>query len=136
MNILLDENLSRKLARHFPDAHLVSAIEQLGWKARRNGELLQLASRESYDLLITLDDKMRSQQSVRTVPFPVIVLHPSVQGLSSASSLIVSRVVPLLQLSLRVGFYDVWHDGRITFRLPSDDHVEEITLPEDGDNRG
>ena len=136
MNILLDENLSRRLARYFPDTYRVRAAEQLGWRARRNGELLQLASEESCDLLVTLDNDMFDQQSARTVPFPVAVLHPESQGTKAAGNLIASRVAPLLRTKLCVGFYDIYRDGRITFRQPSDDRVEVIAPPEDGDDRG
>ena len=136
MNVLIDEMLSHRLANYFPDTYRVRAVNRLEWRGRRNGDLLRLASQGSYELLVTVDRDMHSQQSARTLPFPVIVLHPLSQGTKSAGSLIASRVVPLLGRSLRVGFYDVWHDGRITFRQPADDRVEVIAPPEDGDDRG
>lgn len=126
MKILLDEGLWPQFARLFPDAHQVRTVEQMGWRSSRNGHLLHLASRASFDALVTLDAKMQGQQSDRTLPFPVIVLRPRTQGIEVPGHLISSRVVPLLRTSLCVGFYEIRHDGRIFFKRPSAKRYKEV----------
>ena len=63
MRVLLDEHLDHRLRRGFdPSVEVVTVAEQ-GWKGKKNGELLQLASRE-FDTLITADQNLAYQQNV------------------------------------------------------------------------
>ena len=63
MRVLLDEHLDHRLRRSFdPSVEVVTVAEQ-GWKGKKNGELLQLASR-AFDALITADQNLEYQQNV------------------------------------------------------------------------
>jgi predicted nuclease of predicted toxin-antitoxin system len=73
VRILFDECMDRGLARELP-GHEVKTARQMGWLSIKNGALLALAASE-FDVFITIDSKMSSQQNVMTLPLPVIVLR-------------------------------------------------------------
>ena len=55
MKLLLDEQLPRKLIKHFPPDVAVQTVQRQGWTGIKNGELLRLAALEGYDALISAD---------------------------------------------------------------------------------
>ena len=73
MRILLDEQLPRQLARHFP-GHGVRTVQQQGWAGLGNGELLRRAASEGFDVFITADQNLRFQQNLAGAPLAVIVV--------------------------------------------------------------
>jgi predicted nuclease of predicted toxin-antitoxin system len=72
VRILLDENLPVRLADALP-GHEVETVVGLGWAGITNGELLRRAA-DSFDALLTMDKQLERQQSVRTLPFGVVLL--------------------------------------------------------------
>jgi hypothetical protein len=72
MRVLLDECVTRYLKRDLP-GHEVFTAEEAGFKGLKNGRLLQAAAGR-YDVLITVDQNLRYQQNLETLPLPVIVL--------------------------------------------------------------
>ena len=60
MRVLLDENLDHQLRRSFGRSIEVTTVAEQGWKGKRNGELLELASRE-FDTFITGDQNLEYQ---------------------------------------------------------------------------
>jgi predicted nuclease of predicted toxin-antitoxin system len=74
MKILLDECLPRHLAREL-GGHEVWTVQQKGWSRKTNGELLDLASRESFDVFITVDQSLSAQQNLKNYPLKVIILR-------------------------------------------------------------
>ena len=54
MRILLDECAPRPLKREFADYEIRTVVE-MGWSGKKNGELLQLMSKESFTILLTTD---------------------------------------------------------------------------------
>lgn len=72
MRVLLDECVTRYLKRDLP-GHEVFTAEEAGFKGLKNGRLLQAAAGQ-YDALITVDQNLRYQQNLETLPVPVIVL--------------------------------------------------------------
>ena len=73
MRVLLDECVTRYLKRDLP-GHEVFTVEEAGFKGLKNGRLLQAAAAGRYDALITVDQNLRYQQNLETLPVPVIVL--------------------------------------------------------------
>ncbi len=73
MRILFDHNLPRPL-RHSLTDHIVDTTRERGWAELRNGNLLDNAEREGYELLITADQSMRYQQNLVRRQIAVIVL--------------------------------------------------------------
>lgn len=41
MKLLLDENLPKRLKKHFPE-HEIFTVREKGWNSKKNGELLEL----------------------------------------------------------------------------------------------
>jgi hypothetical protein len=70
--MLLDHCVPRPFARAFP-AHEVKTTAQMGWAALQNGRLLAEAARQ-FDVFLTVDKNIKTQQNLLTLPLPVIVL--------------------------------------------------------------
>ncbi len=62
MRLLLDEALTSKLKRELPD-HEVFTVQDMGWRAKIDAELLVLAD-QSFDVLLTTDRNMQYQQNM------------------------------------------------------------------------
>jgi hypothetical protein len=60
--VLLDECCPSPLSRHLVNV-TVSTSESMGWKGRKNGELIQSAE-GVFDVLITADQNLRYQQNL------------------------------------------------------------------------
>lgn len=73
MKILLDESLPEQLAKELGE-HEVLTISQMGWKGKKNGELIQLIQKEEFQVFITVDKNLRYQQNLKNLPFTIIVL--------------------------------------------------------------
>ncbi|MDE0027763.1 MAG: hypothetical protein OXP69_25395, partial [Spirochaetaceae bacterium] len=55
--------------------HTVDTAAEKGWAELSNGELLDQAASEEYELLITADQSMRYQQNLRRRQIAIIVLR-------------------------------------------------------------
>ena len=73
MRILFDHGTPRPL-RDYLTGHSVDTAAQKGWSDLSNGQLLDQAERDAYDLLITADQNMRHQQNLRGRRLAVVVL--------------------------------------------------------------
>ena len=73
MRILFDHNTPRPLRRYLT-AHSVDTAREKGWAEVRNGNLLDNAEGEGYEVLITADQSMRYQQNMAHRQIAVIVL--------------------------------------------------------------
>lgn len=74
MKILLDHNLDRRLKNAFPD-HDVSTTQAEGWADVLNGELLGLLEANGFDVMLTADSNIRSQQNFASRSIAVVVLR-------------------------------------------------------------
>jgi hypothetical protein len=97
MRILFDQRTPVPLRQHLT-RHLVDTAFERGWSTLRNGELLDVAEHERYDLLITTDQNLRYQQQLATRQLAIIVLlstsWPRIQRRIEAIQAAVERVVP------------------------------------------
>ena len=77
MKILLDECLPKDLRRHLV-GHDCQTVPQTGLAGKTNGELLTLAERSGWQVLLTMDRGMPYQQNLadRTISL-AIILAPS-----------------------------------------------------------
>ena len=73
MKILLDHGTPRPLMRELP-GHSVDTAADRGWERLGNGDLLDAAESEGYDLLITTDQSIRHQQNLTGRRLATIVL--------------------------------------------------------------
>ena len=54
MKLLFDQGTPAPLREHLPE-HSVDPLAEKGWSDKDNGELLDLADREGYEILMTTD---------------------------------------------------------------------------------
>ena len=73
MRVLVDECVDWRLLRDLQE-HEAKTVKQLGWERLQDGELLERASAE-FDVLITVDKDLPSQQNVSAFDIAVIVLR-------------------------------------------------------------
>ena len=73
MRLLLDECVPSRLKRDLPD-HDVHTVVEMGWSAKRNGELLRLMLSQNFDGLLTVDQNIEFQQNVRASGIAVVVV--------------------------------------------------------------
>ncbi len=93
MRILLDENLDWRLGRFLP-GHEVKSVTRLGWAGLKNGKLLVRAN-ENFDVLITMDNPMVSQQNLSKLQIAIVVLRARSNRLAD-TSLLMPLVLALL----------------------------------------
>ena len=98
MRVLLDEHLDHRLRRSFDRSVEVTTVAEQGWKGKRNGELLELASRE-FDAFITGDQNLEYQQNVARYNLGIIVLVAQSNRLADMHPLIprVCEILPTLR---------------------------------------
>ena len=73
MRILLDENLNWRLERYLP-GHEVKSVPRIGWAGLKNGKLLARAQ-DRFDVLITMDGSMASQQNLAKLNLRIVALR-------------------------------------------------------------
>lgn len=61
---LFDQGTPAPLRRHLP-AHQVSTAFELQWQTLKNGELIERAETEGFEVLITTDQNLKYQQILR-----------------------------------------------------------------------
>jgi len=71
--VLLDENLPRLLKREL-STYEVRTVAEVGWAGIKNGELLRLAESE-FDIFVTADQNLSSQQPLATFQLGIVVLR-------------------------------------------------------------
>ena len=74
MKILLDHNLDRRLKQYLVDYVAATAQEQ-GWTDVLNGELISLAEQNGFDVLLTADSNIKSQQNIADRQIAILVLR-------------------------------------------------------------
>lgn len=73
MRVLLDENIPRKLRQLFETGVEVVTVGYLGWKGKKNGELLRIAQNE-FDAFITMDKGIPHQQNLSNLKIGIVLL--------------------------------------------------------------
>ena len=72
MRVLLDESLPRRLKAELTE-YEVSTVPEARWAGTKNGELLRLAE-PLFDVFVTMDRRLPSQQNLSDLALCVIVL--------------------------------------------------------------
>ena len=94
VKILLDENLDWRLERFLP-GHEVKSVPRIGWAGLKNGKLLARAAKENFEVLVTMDGSMASQQNLSKIKLAIIALRASSNRLADTSPLM-AKVLALL----------------------------------------
>jgi predicted nuclease of predicted toxin-antitoxin system len=93
VRVLLDENLNWRLERFLP-GHEVQSVPRLGWAGLKNGRLLARAQ-ENFDVLITMDGAMVSQQNLTRIRIAIVALRAPSNRLEDTRPLM-TKVLALL----------------------------------------
>ena len=72
MKLLLDECVTRRLKREFPN-HEVHTVDEAGFKGLENGDLPKAASGK-YEVLVTVDRNLPYQQNISGLDIAILVL--------------------------------------------------------------
>ena len=86
MRILLDESLPIELRDELPQ-HSIRSVQEMGWSALKNGELLRRAVGQ-FEVFLTADQNLQYQQNVENLPVAVAVLVAKSNRIQSLRPLI------------------------------------------------
>jgi predicted nuclease of predicted toxin-antitoxin system len=81
VRVLLDEDLDVRLRHHLGEGVDAVTVEHQGWKGLKNGELLRRAA-EAFDVLLTMDDQLPTQQNLRRFDVAVVILRARSKALT------------------------------------------------------
>ena len=73
MKVLFDQGTPAPLRDHLSE-HRVDTLAAKGWSDKDNGELLDLAEREGYEVLVTTDQNLRHQQNLTGRRIGIVVV--------------------------------------------------------------
>lgn len=73
MKVLLDENLDHRLRQHLGSHEVFTASFQ-GWDGLKNGELLEAAEGDSFEVLVTGDQTLSYEQNLTRRRLAVVAL--------------------------------------------------------------
>ncbi len=99
MKILLDNCVHGRFGKLLVN-HEVVHCSQVGWGALQNGKLIRAAYEGGYDVLITVDQGIRSQQDARNLPLHLLTLETPDIRLPSLAELVPSILEVLAQLEI------------------------------------
>jgi hypothetical protein len=110
VKIFLDNCVDWRAGRLFA-GHAVSHAKDLGWEELENGKLLTEAAGAGFDVVVTVDKKMRSQQNLDALPVTVFEIDSPDSRLPE-----IQRLAPFILAALgdcrRYRFISVDQDGR------------------------
>ena len=103
--VLFDEDVPRQLRRELPE-FFVRTVQEQGWSALRNGQLLRTASAD-FDVLLTADKNLQYQQHLSAFNIAVVVLAARDTRLPSLRSFVIDIRQALIDarpgVAVRVG---------------------------------
>jgi predicted nuclease of predicted toxin-antitoxin system len=73
MKILFDQGTPVPLRRYLEE-HIISTAYEQGWSNLSNGELIQKAEENNYEILITTDQNLKYQQNLRERHISIVIL--------------------------------------------------------------
>ena len=74
--VLFDQNMTRRL-KPLLAGHNVSTAEQMRWDLLKNGDLIRAAESAGFEILVTADTKMYTQQKHYDRLIALLVLMPN-----------------------------------------------------------
>jgi hypothetical protein len=96
VRVILDECLPRRLGLEL-SGHIVSTVPIEGWAGISNGKLLERI-RGNFDVFITVDKNLLTQQKATELSFGVVVLRARSNKLEDLRPLVPSILAALVSL--------------------------------------
>ena len=111
MKLLLDNCVPYRAKLLFA-GHDVTHAKDVGWGELENGKLLSAAGNAKFDVMITIDKKIRDQQNLSTLPVTVFEINSPDSRLPE-----IQRLAPFILVALsdcsHYRLLSVDRDGRI-----------------------
>jgi hypothetical protein len=95
VKILIDECVPRPIIKLLP-GYEVRTVQEMGWGAFSNGELLRLAE-GSFDLFITSDQNIRYQQNLAGRQVAVLTLSTNNLAVIQSNAALIAAAVQSIQ---------------------------------------
>ncbi|MEO5571718.1 MAG: DUF5615 family PIN-like protein [Bacteroidia bacterium] len=73
MKLLIDECLPKNIGKEF-SAHFVKTVREMGWESKTNGDLMEAAIKEGFEVFVTVDKNLQYQQNLKKYNLIVVVL--------------------------------------------------------------
>ena len=73
MRILFDQGVPAPLRQHLTQHEVVTAYER-GWSKLKNGNLIEIAETNGFNVLLTTDTNLRYQQNLQSRRIAIVVL--------------------------------------------------------------
>jgi len=86
LKIFLDHCVPKRLLRLLSE-HEVNTAYQMGWAAKKNGELLKLVENE-FEVFLTVDQNLRHQQNLAPSPLRFVIMIAASNQYDSLAPLI------------------------------------------------
>lgn len=106
MRVLFDQGTPVPLRRHLT-AHIVETAFERGWSRLKNGDLLDAAEREGFDVIVTTDTNLTYQQHLSGRRIAVVVLlttsWPRIQRSVDAVVDAVGAAMPRTYIEVTIG---------------------------------
>jgi hypothetical protein len=97
MKILFDQGTPVPLRRSLR-GHIIDTAYERGWSTLANGDLLDMAERDGYNLLVTTDRNLRYQQNLASRQIAIVVLlstsWPRIQQHADEIRNVIDTIVP------------------------------------------
>lgn len=84
LRVLFDRNVPDQIRRYLSN-HVVRTTAEQGWNRLTNGELLNAAESEKFDVMVTADQSMTYQQNFTGRSFALVVLGTNKLSLLEAN---------------------------------------------------
>lgn len=75
MKILLDENVNKKLKILLSDFEIFTVREKK-WLGKKNSDLISLAVKSNFDIIISNDTNIRFQQDLKKYDIAFLIISP------------------------------------------------------------
>jgi hypothetical protein len=106
VKILLDNCVDWRVGRLLP-THDVKHAKDLGWASLENGHLLTAAAQPGFEMMITVDKRIKHEHNLRQLPLTVMELDlldsrlPSVTAIADQINSVIYRAKDWLFISVR-----------------------------------
>jgi hypothetical protein len=108
LRVLFDRNVPDQIRRHLI-GHTVSTTAEQGWNRLTNGELLDAAQNEKFEVMISADQNLAYQQNLESRTLALVVLGTNRLSLLETGA---ERIVQAVNVAT-VGSYQF-----VEFKLP------------------
>ena len=96
MKVFFDECVPRPLRRLLP-GHEISTAQELGWGRLKNGELIQRAEQNAFEVFVTSDQNLTYQQNLAGRRIALLVLSTNYWPLLKTQSARIDAALAALE---------------------------------------